>query len=296
MRIMICFLFLSSFIFTATAQKTGNTKPVDKQEKSDVVLKLNGDELVGKVTEVTDTEIKFIYQGEDLPYSIKKADIIKITFASGRIEFFNKPPLPSEKKDSETQPVQTPSSSVKSSGGLESHHNKVAVLPIGFVRDNQDAGTEMAYKAQGDIYAFLQKHSAGLTIVDPRTTNALLAKKGITQQTIRGVTMDEICAVLDVEFVVTGGITQNRVAEMTSSSSSGNITNSWNGNKDKTSGSAYSSSSSFQYYSNTVTLQIYNDRNDAIFNENRKGLLNTTDGSYSAPLEFLLKKCPLYRK
>ena len=34
-----------------------------KDEKKDVILKLNGDELSGKVTEIGDTELKFVYAG-----------------------------------------------------------------------------------------------------------------------------------------------------------------------------------------------------------------------------------------
>lgn len=296
MRYLTLMLTLCVFMITAVAQKTGTPKTPAKDEKTDVILKVNGDELTGKVMEVGDSDIKFIYQGEDLAYTIKKLDIIKITFASGRIEFFNKPTLPSEKKESDDQPSPASQPAAKSGGGLESHHNKVAILPFSFIRDNQDAGTEMGYKAQNDVYTYLNKHSAGLTIVDPRTTNALLAKKGITPQTLRSATMDELCNILDVEYVVAGGITQNKVAQTTSSSASGNVTNTWNGNKDKTTGSAYSSSASYQYYSNQVSIDIYTDKNDNIYSQNRKGLLNSTDGSYSSPLEYLLKRCPLYRK
>jgi hypothetical protein len=296
MRSFTLILIFCLFLLPAVAQKTGTSKPPARQEKTDVILKVNGDELIGKVTEVGDADLKFIYQGEELAYTIKKSDILKVTFASGRIEFFNKPPLPSEKKEIENQPISGVEPNTKRTGGLESHHNKVAILPFGFIRDNQDAGPEMGYKAQNDVYAYLNKHSAGLTIVDPRTTNALLARKGITPQTLRGLTMDEICDILDVEYVVAGGITQNRVAQTTSSSSSGKVTNTWNGNKDKRSGSVYSNSTSLEYYSNQVSIEIFTDKNDNIYSENRKGLLNSTDGSYSSPLEYLLKRCPLYRK
>lgn len=274
------------WVFAAAGQKSSS-----REEKPDVILKINGDEATGKVTEVGEADIKFTHQGETLLYSIKKADILKITFGSGRIEFFNKPPLSSEKKqeqdagDREAADQQAP-------GGLEEHHNKVAILPFQFIKDNQDAGTEMGYKVQDDVYAYLKKHSSGLTIVDPRTTNALLIKKGITQETIRGATMDEICNILGVEYVVDGGITQNRGAQSTTNTAAARAKN--DNDKTRVTGTSYSSSR--QYYSTHVSINIYTDKNDNIYSQTRRGLINTTDGSYDSPLEYLLKRCPLYRK
>ncbi|MCG2613551.1 FlgO family outer membrane protein [Terrimonas sp. NA20] len=295
MRRLSLILSLCVLFFSAVAQKPATVKTPAKEEKYDVILKVNGDELTGKVSEIGDSDIKFTYQGEELAYTLKKVDIIKITFASGRIEFFNKPSLPSEKKDgggNQAPATQSPSGT----GNLESHHNKVAVLPFQFIRDNQDAGEEMGYKVQEDVYAYLNKHSSGLTIIDPRTTNAILVKKGITRETLRGTTMDEICNLLEVEYVVTGGITQNKAAETTSSSGGANASTTYGGNKDKTKVYAYGNSASYQYYSNRVAIDVYTDKNDNIYSENRRGLINTTDGSYSSPLEYLLKRCPLYRK
>src|SRR5687768_15297435 len=101
-----------------------------QQSKNDVVLKANGDELIGKVVEIGDADIKFMYQGETLTYQVRKEDIIKITFGSGRIEFFNKPQLSSEKKDSKPTALT----------GDTDHHNKVAVLPFGYIKNSQSMG------------------------------------------------------------------------------------------------------------------------------------------------------------
>ncbi|MET0464257.1 MAG: hypothetical protein ABW007_13925 [Chitinophagaceae bacterium] len=292
------FLALMStlLMLTAFAQKPATTKAPAKEEKTDVILKINGDELTGKVTEIGDSDVKFTYQGEELNYSIKKADILKITFASGRIEFFNKPPLSSERKADDPPAPSSPAARQPSGPGLEDHHNKVAILPFSFLKDNQDAGTEMGYKVQDDVFTYLNKHAAGLTIIDPRTTNALLVKKGITRETMRGVTMDEICNILGVEYVVDGGITQNRAAQTTSGFGSANASTTYNDNKDKTKVSASNYSASYQYYSTHVSINVYTDKNDNIYNQTRRGLINTTDGSYDSPLEYLLKRCPLYRK
>src|SRR4051794_27570488 len=58
--------------------------------KSDVVVKTNGEQLTGNVVEITDSEIRFKYSGEQVIYAFKKAEVQKITFASGRVETYNK--------------------------------------------------------------------------------------------------------------------------------------------------------------------------------------------------------------
>src|ERR1700754_4805051 len=97
-------LLLLSLLFIAVGMRA------QQAAKNDVVLKLNGDELTGKVIKINDTDIEFAYAGETLTYTIKKSEIMKITFASGRIEVINKPA------------GNAPSSA--SSTSLEDHHNK----------------------------------------------------------------------------------------------------------------------------------------------------------------------------
>ena len=58
--------------------------------QSDVILKTDGEEMKGKVIKINDTTIEFIYENESLEYEVSIGDIKKITFASGRIQFFNK--------------------------------------------------------------------------------------------------------------------------------------------------------------------------------------------------------------
>lgn len=41
--------------------------------KNDVILKLNGEELAGKVLKINDGDIDFSYAGETLVYNIKKS-------------------------------------------------------------------------------------------------------------------------------------------------------------------------------------------------------------------------------
>jgi len=278
MKIAISFLFLAFFALNVFAQT----------EKHDVILKLNGDELIGKITEITDTEVKFTYAGETLPYSIKKADILKITFASGRIEIINKQPLPSEGP-------KTTSGATNSSS--ESHHNKVAILPFAFVREGQSTIDELSVKAQTECFSYLSKHAGVFTIVEPRTSNAQLLKAGVTSENIKGYTMEEICNLLGVEYVVDGLVTVDRKSASSTSSGQYKSTPS-NNNKNSSSTqktSGYSSATTTENYQSSLLLNIYNDKGSSIFSQERKSFYTTVD-AYKSALEYLLKRSPLYGK
>ncbi|RYY37931.1 MAG: hypothetical protein EOP46_00820 [Sphingobacteriaceae bacterium] len=257
--------------------------------KEDVVLKINGEEMKGKVTKVTDSDVTFTYSGETLEYIIKKTDLLKITHASGRVETFNQPTLPAQVRQNDA---------VTMTASPADHHNKIAILPFVYLMDNQPGADEIGLKAQQDTYAYLSQHSAGYTILDPRTTNALLIKAGATKDKMAGFTMKEIADILGAEYIVDGAVTQSKAAQTSFTSGSDNATVKRDKDKDVKSVSTYGSnySTAEQRYQVAVSLHIYMDNNASIFNQSHKAFWTNTDGSYSSPLEYLLKKCPLYRK
>lgn len=277
------FLLVLVFVSLNVFAQTG-VKP-----KIDVVVKANGEEMKGKVTKVTDSDISFIYSGETAEYIIKKSDISKITYSSGRVETLAQATLPAQERQKEA--VMMTSSPVD-------HHNKIAVLPFTFLMDNQPGADAVGYKAQEDTYGFLSQHSAGYTLLDPRTTNALLSKAGVTRDKMMNFTMKEICDILGVEYVIDGSVTQNK-GYQTSTTSVGTNTKVKRDGDDKlkgmsSSGSSYSSAA--QRYDVAVSLHIYMDNNASIYNQSHKAFLSSTDGGYTSPLEYLLKRSPLYRK
>ena len=278
MKTLFSFVFLALLSMNVFAQT----------EKHDVILKLNGDELVGKITEITDTEVKFTYAGETLAYAIKKADIHKITFASGRIEIINKQPLTSEASG-------TPSGKAASSS--ENHHNKVAILPFAFVRDGQSTIDELSIKAQTECFSYLSKHAGVFTIIEPRTSNALLIKAGVNSENIKGYTMDEICNLLGVEYVIDGLVTVDKKSMSSTGSSQYKSTPSNNGKSSSSTqkASAYSNSTTTENYQSSLTLSIYNDKGTSVFSQERKSFFTTVD-AYKSALEYLLKRSPLYGK
>jgi TolB-like protein len=289
MRVLLTTLLFSIITICSFSQ----TKP-----KHDVILKLNGDELNGKVTEITDTDVKFVYDGETLVYSIKKVDILKITYASGRIEVYNKVPLPSESSSPSTPATGGETRPVSSGGGgLESHHNKVAILPFAFIRDGASASDALSEKAQTETFAFLSRHAGIFTILDPRTTNALLIKAGVTKENVKGYTMDDLCNILGVEYVVEGTVTVNQGSQTNYSSgqyrSTGNNNNKNYDNNRRGSSSTFSTST--QNFESSLLLSVYNDKGQSVYSQERSSFFNTQD-AYKLTLEYLLKRTPLYQK
>ncbi len=273
---LIAFIILSAYVYAQNAPAA-----------TDVIYKLNGEEMKGKVTKVSADELTFVYAGETLEYTVKKADVNKIVFASGRTEVINTAGAATDKKSDQVQ--MTASSADR--------HNKIAVLPFTFLLDKKPGADEIGFKAQNETFAFLNKYSAGYTFLDTRSTNAALIKAGINRENMRGYTMKEICNILGVEYVVEGTVMQDKTVQTSYSSGSANTTikkEDENKAKASTYGSSYSSAS--QQYEMTVSLAIYNDTNANIYNQTRKAFFPVNDGSFTAPLEFLLKRTPLYSK
>lgn len=259
------------------------------QSKTDIIQKTNGEEMKGKITAISDTDVTFIYSGETLVYKVKKTDIQKIIHSSGRVEMITTvSPTAQERQNT---PVSMRATSVD-------HHNKIAILPFTYLIDNQPGAEEVGFKAQEEAYSFLVQHSAGYTIVDPRTTNAMLIKAGITRDKMMGFTMKDIADVLGVEYIIDGTVTQAKGYQTNYSGGSSDTKVKRNDNDRVKGVSTYdtSYSNSAQRYDISVSLHIYMDNNASIYNQSHKAFFTNTDGSFSSPLEYLLKRCPLYRK
>jgi len=251
-------------------------------QKSDVVLKRNGEEMKGEVTAMEDKTIKFVYTGETLVYTIKKEEIEKIIFKSGRVETISAVAPAAPEQSSNTY-------------STADHRNRVAILPFAYLEDGHTAAEELGLKVQNECYALLNGHTGSYTIMDNHNTNALLIRSGISSSNIASYTMDEICNILGVEYVVGGMVTVNKTSQSNySSQSSSSKTN----DKDKSSqrnsyGSAYSTTE--QQYKTTLDLKIYNDKGVNVYSQNREPFWHDRD-SYKSALEYLLKRCPLYKK
>lgn len=272
------FLFIVAFFCIAS---------LHAQQKFDTVYMKNGDVSVGSITAVNDASVNFTYKGETLGYTFKTGDISKIIFSSGRIQNFSAPV-------SNTANTSVPNADVN-------HHNKVAVLPFGYINPNQETNTEMGYKVQNECYTYLSNKASAYNIQDPSTTNALLGKAGVSFENVRNFTNTELCNMLGVEYVVRGTITSNISSTSSSGSASYDQKNKSgstdkNGNyTDKSSGNVYTSGSTQQNFQTSVLLEIYQDSGNKVFGQDRTSFWQTVD-AYKATIQYLLKKSPIYGK
>ncbi|MGB5822154.1 MAG: hypothetical protein WBG90_21910 [Saonia sp.] len=264
------------------------TVPIKAQ--NDVILKTNGEEMQGKVLKINTTDLQFVYQNETVEYTVNKADIVKITFGSGRIEFFNK-------KEGNPQ--------IK----IGDHHNKVAVLPFGYIKDQETSNATMTQKIQQETYTIFRKKAVTLKFQDPTTTNALLAKAGVNNNNIQGFTMGEICNILDVEYVIQGlvSIARSSITDYSSTSTKskndykkayvdrkGNIVGDiWNSNKRSSNTSTFGTTT--QNYATTITMNVYTDKGDNVFSKDHASFWQTQD-AYKITLGFLAKRTPIFKR
>ncbi|MBT2620078.1 hypothetical protein [Chryseobacterium sp. ISL-6] len=278
MKIYI-FIFCAFFSIGTFAQGT-------QTGKEDMLQKTNGEILKGKILRITDNDITFVYAGETAEYVIKKTDVSKIVHSSGRVEDFAGNSTVQVRQKEPVSMVASPSE----------HHNRIAILPFTFLMDNQQGAEEIGIKAQQDAYAFLSQHSMGYKIIDPRTTNSTLIQAGVTREKMIGFSMKNLADILGTEYIIEGTISQAKGYMTSSTIGRSSTTIKGDGGKIKETGVGSSTSDSAQQYDVTVMLQIYMDNNVSIYNNSHKAFWPTTDGSYTAPLEYVLKRSPLYTK
>ena len=256
------------------------------QQKFDTVYMMNNEVKVGSIKSIDDAAITFVHQGETLVYTLKKSDISKIVFSSGRVENVNA--------------VANTAANNSNSNANVDHHNKVAIMPFGYINAQQETNIEMGYKVQDECYGYLNAKAASLNIQDPSTTNALLGKAGVKVDNVRSFTNTELCNILGVEYLLRGTITTN----MTNTTSSGNASYSdgkvKSGSTDKngtsassSSGNVYSSTTSQQNYKTSVLMEIYMDDGKQVFSQERTSFWQSVD-AYKNTIQYLLKKSPVY--
>ena len=280
-KVTLLLLFLS-FGFSSIAQNF------------DIILKTNGEEMEGTVKGMEEESLSFIYKNETIVYKVKQSDIVKITFSSGRVQFFNTFDQPGNSNNA----------------SLEDHHNKVAVLPFAYIKDQQAGDLVMSNKIQTETFALLSKHRGGLTYLSVNDTNALLIKAGVTNNNIQGYTMGEICIILGVEYVIQGMVSVEKTTQQNintyseTNKNKGNneayvdshghlIGNPLDNGKSQSYGSSISTNT--QNYATSMTMNVFNDKGDNIYSQDHTSFWNTQD-AYKITLKYLAKRMPLFKK
>jgi len=182
------------------------------------------------------------------------------------------------------------------------HKGKMAIVPFHFVIDQMAGSEEVSYQVQQDAFTILSKNSGNLEIQDPETTNALLAKAGITLEGMRGFTFDEICNALGVEYVVGGTVKQTMQQVVTNSTNQNTkeVAPTYNRRGKETSAGGYQTTTTQTQavnnnYTTNVTLSIHNDQGGSVFNQNHTSTWNGPE-AYKNTINFLWKKTSFYVK
>ncbi|WP_141719780.1 hypothetical protein [Roseivirga misakiensis] len=264
MRILISGLLLMSAIC------------ISAQTKLDKVLMVNGETKTGSVVGISDDAIEFIHEGEALKYKLKKADISKIEFGSGRIEVFN------EVKGSTKDAM------------LIDHHNKIAVLPFTYILDGEQKKNDATErKVQQEFFSLMKDH-VGILNVQPTTeTNAILAKSGVNDENFIQFSMPEIANMLGVEYIIQATLSISKKGASSYNSSSLFVKQ--NQSKDKARGSSFSVNSTQIEYQTSLNMLLYNDNGDVVWSRTKEAFWPNKD-AYKQTLKFLLKRMPIYTK
>jgi TolB-like protein len=289
MKKLLCFLLISSCVFLPAGLLA--------QQKPDIITMLNGEKKTGKIALIGETTVRFSYQGETAQYELKKSEISKIEFGSGRVETFNAAPTSSSPAAPATTAPATTAPAPKPQGTVspEQRRNKIAVLPFEIETNDPTLATpSMSKQVQQSCISALRGQSPFQTIQDPMVTNNILAKNNLTTADLAQKTPEEWAALLGVEYVIMG--TYQIQNKGTSTHGSGFGTIDTKKKDDKTKGTVYGSNNSYTTtsYDTRVRLSIYNDHGEQLFSDSRAPAFGGID-SYNSALKNLMKKSPFKR-
>ena len=257
----------------------------------DKVVMLNGEERTGKVLAVNDSDIKFVYEGEDLEYNISNSEISKIIFSSGRTQVFN---------EASAEHAPAPSSAATSGSTPESRRDKIAVLPFELVSNDAGLTTEgMAHRVQSECANQIRAHSVNKTVQDPMQTNAILSQKGLSADQMKAMGPQEMAKILDVQYVVYGMVSITNKGTMTTGSNVSTYKDKEkreydkDESKRKSEGTEVNSSYSNTMinYDTTVDFKIFDDNGQNIYSQSRNAFGMNLD-SFEGTLKYLARRTP----
>lgn len=249
-------------------------------DKHDQVLMLNGEEKIGTVTGMDDETVTFKYSGETLEYKIKKSDIFRIKFVSGRTELF-----------STANPGENGGANqVTTDKSTDVTPNSVAIIPFRYITSNgPDNKEEMGTQLQNDYYSYASSAGGKYTYQDPMKTNATLRKKGIVASNVQSYEADELCDMLGVEYVVFGSMEKNKTGTSTNANASGSTSK--KGNDSQT--NANMNSTTEEEYKTTITVAVYDNTGKRIFDQKKTSVWSSPT-AYKSTLNYLIKRTPFY--
>ena len=291
--------YLLKYLFgTMLALAFSGNLEIAAQEKVDVVIMTNGEIKQGKVTGVTETQIKFRYTGEDIDYEFAKSEVSKVQFASGRVEEFSKNAV-----EAATPPASSAMPAANAPANDPSRHNKIAVLPFDFITNENMETESMRNLTQNTAANDVREQYQNLELQDPMITNATLAKNNVNFDNLKSFTPAEIAVILGVEYVMYGTVHITNKG----SSTYGGVGTTYNekdtktkergSTVDRTKGSSYTSanSSTTVEYDTSVDLRLFNDQGKNLYSDSRHAFGNTID-AYEGSVSYMIKRTPFGSK
>ncbi len=252
------------------------------QNATDQILLQNGEVISVHVKKIEPNTITYSYEGEELENVVKKNEIAKITFKSGREQLFNQSVTKTIKRnDFEYPPMKT---------------NQGAVLPFEFVFDGT-AAPEEGLEAQEYYYNNLMRKPERNTITyqDAELTLKRLRAAGIHEaQDMRSFEMTEIAKIVGAGILVTGKITVDY--RSTTSTSSGSTTTKVDTKKKKVKSYSSDYSTSTDEFNTKVLFRIYDKNGNKIIDVKRVPFMASTRNNYITALNYLMKRTPYYQK
>jgi hypothetical protein len=256
------------------------------QDKSDVVVMLNGEEKAGKVIAIGDQDITFIYANETLEYQLKKTEVNKIIFASGRTEQISE---------------KTAGTSTDEHSNPMSRKGKMAVLPFKIITNMPSVDADaIGRQIQNDCANTIKQEAPMIDVLDSRVVNATLAKHNITVDQLDVMLPEELAELLGVEHVVFGSYDIENTGTRTSGSSVSTYKSKSDRDRrdsDKRKGTEISSdtSSTTDTFDSKMTIDIYNDQGSSIYSVSRKPFSAGLD-KYHSTINYLIKRAPFGSK
>ena len=256
------------------------------QDKFDVVVMLNGEERTGKVIAINDQDITFVYANETLEYQIKKTEVNKIIFSSGRTQEISK---------------KADKTNINESSNPLDRKGKMAVLPFKIISNMPSVDADaVGRQIQNDCANIIKEEAPMIQVMDSRVVNATLAKNNITVDQLQDMLPNELAELLGVEHVVFGSYDIENTGTITSGSSVTTYKSKKESDKkdsDKRKGTAISSgsSSTTDTFDSRMTIDIYNDQGSNIYSVSRKPFVAGLD-KYHSTISYLIKRAPFGSK
>ncbi|MFK7813932.1 MAG: hypothetical protein AB8B59_15660 [Maribacter sp.] len=256
---------------------------LNAQNASDHIFLTNGETLAVKVKKVDPNTITYAYLGEELENVVKKDDVIKIVFKSGREQQFSD--VSSSALGSKSADYEYP----------EMKANLGVILPFEFIFDGEPSPQE-GLEAQEYYYRDLHRKPERNTIQyqDPELTWKLLRNAGITGVAqLKNYDMDEISKIVGAPTLVSSKIVVTYRSTVSSSSESSTVRVD---KKNRVKGYSSQNSISRDEFETMVYFKIYDKNGNKVMDEKRRPFLTAGRTDYILTLSYFLKRTPFYQK